>query len=94
MFKLWIKTSFKYEDYYIGSRFHYKLIPTIIRNALKLNPIQIYGDDKNIYDWFYILDHCKEIDLVYHRGKSRKTYNIGSHNERDNNYRTQKIVRY
>jgi len=61
-----------------------KLIPTIIRNALKGNPIPIYGDGKNIRDWLYVLDHCKGIDLVYHTGKNGETYNIGGRNERTN----------
>ncbi|MBL3519331.1 dTDP-glucose 4,6-dehydratase [Arcobacter lanthieri] len=61
-----------------------KLIPTIIRNALKGNPIPIYGDGKNIRDWLYVLDHCKAIDLVYHKGKKAETYNIGGRNERTN----------
>ena len=61
-----------------------KLIPTIIRNALKQNPIPIYGDGKNIRDWLYVLDHCKGIDLVYHNGKNGDTYNIGGRNERSN----------
>jgi dTDP-glucose 4,6-dehydratase len=61
-----------------------KLIPTIIRNALKGNPIPIYGDGKNIRDWLFVLDHCKGIDLVFHKGKSGETYNIGGRNERTN----------
>ncbi len=61
-----------------------KLIPTIIRNALKQNPIPIYGDGKNIRDWLYVLDHCKGIDIVYHNGKNGETYNIGGRNERTN----------
>jgi len=61
-----------------------KLIPTIIRNALAGNPIPIYGDGKNIRDWLYVVDHCKGIDLVYHKGKSGETYNIGGRNERTN----------
>ena len=61
-----------------------KLIPTIIRNALKQNPIPIYGDGKNIRDWLYVLDHCKGIDLVFHNGKTGQTYNIGGRNERTN----------
>ncbi|HIO90875.1 MAG TPA: dTDP-glucose 4,6-dehydratase, partial [Campylobacterales bacterium] len=47
-----------------------KLIPTIIRNALSNNKIPIYGDGKNIRDWLYVLDHCKGIDLAYHKGKA------------------------
>ena len=61
-----------------------KLIPTIIRNALKGNPIPIYGDGKNIRDWLYVLDHCKGIDIVYHSGITGETYNIGGRNERTN----------
>ncbi|MDN5115238.1 dTDP-glucose 4,6-dehydratase [Aliarcobacter butzleri] len=61
-----------------------KLIPTIIRNALLGNSIPIYGDGKNIRDWLYVLDHCKGIDLVYHKGLKGETYNIGGRNERTN----------
>jgi len=61
-----------------------KLIPTIIRKALANEPIPIYGDGKNIRDWLYVLDHCKGIDLVYHRGKEANVYNIGGRNERTN----------
>jgi dTDP-glucose 4,6-dehydratase len=61
-----------------------KLIPTIIRNALKGNPIPIYGDGKNIRDWLYVLDHCKGIDIVFHSGITGQTYNIGGRNERTN----------
>lgn len=61
-----------------------KLIPTIIRKALKGESIPIYGDGKNIRDWLYVLDHCKGIDLVYHTGKSGEVYNIGGRNERTN----------
>jgi len=61
-----------------------KLIPTIIRKAVNLENIPIYGDGKNIRDWLYVLDHCKGIDLVYETGKAGETYNIGGRNERDN----------
>ena len=63
-----------------------KLIPAIIRKALCGEDIPIYGDGKNIRDWLYVLDHCKGIDIVYHKGKGGETYNIGGRNERDNNY--------
>ena len=61
-----------------------KLIPTIIRKALAGESIPIYGDGKNIRDWLYVLDHCKGIDLAFHKGKSGETYNIGGRNERTN----------
>jgi len=68
-----------------------KLIPTIIRNALSGNHIPIYGDGKNIRDWLYVVDHCKGIDLAYHKGKAGETYNIGGKNERTNIYIANKI---
>lgn len=61
-----------------------KLIPTIIRKALAGEPIPIYGDGENIRDWLYVLDHCKGIDIVYHKGKEGNAYNIGGRNERTN----------
>lgn len=61
-----------------------KLIPTIIRHALAEKPIPIYGDGKNVRDWLYVLDHAKGIDLVFHKGRTGETYNIGGHNERTN----------
>ncbi|MGB5929902.1 MAG: dTDP-glucose 4,6-dehydratase [Cyclobacteriaceae bacterium] len=61
-----------------------KLIPVIIRKAVGLEPIPIYGDGKNVRDWLYVLDHCKGIDKVYHEGRSGETYNIGAENEQQN----------
>jgi dTDP-glucose 4,6-dehydratase len=68
-----------------------KLIPTIIRKAIEHQPIPIYGDGKNIRDWLYVLDHCKGIDIVYSKGRSGETYNIGGRNERNNLYIVDKI---
>ena len=61
-----------------------KLMPTIIRTALSEQPIPIYGDGQNVRDWLYVIDHCKAVDLVFHKGKSGETYNIGGNNERNN----------
>lgn len=61
-----------------------KLIPTIIRKALSLQNIPIYGDGKNIRDWLYVLDHCKGIELAFVKGITGETYNIGGRNERLN----------
>ena len=61
-----------------------KLIPTIIRKALAGEKIPVYGDGKNIRDWLYVDDHCSGIDLVFHKGRSGETYNIGGRNEKVN----------
>lgn len=61
-----------------------KLIPHIIKQALAEQPLPIYGKGENVRDWLYVLDHCKAVDLIFHKGKSGETYNIGGHNERNN----------
>lgn len=63
---------------------HEKLIPHIIKQALSEQPLPIYGKGENVRDWLYVLDHCKAIDLIFHKGKKGSTYNIGGHNERNN----------
>lgn len=68
-----------------------KLIPTIIRNAVKGNPIPIYGDGSNIRDWLFVKDHCKALDRVFHHGKIGQTYLIGGNNEHNNLYIAQEI---
>ena len=68
-----------------------KLIPTIIRTAIREEPIPIYGDGKNVRDWLYVSDHCKGIKLALEEGRKGETYNIGGRNERENIYIAQKI---
>lgn len=59
-----------------------KLVPTLIRKALSGEKLPIYGDGKNIRDWLYVLDHCRGIDLVFHKGNAGETYVIGGNNEK------------
>ena len=68
-----------------------KLIPTVIRKALKGAQIPIYGDGSNVRDWLYVTDHCNGIDLAFHTGKSGEVYNIGGKNEQNNNTIAAKI---
>lgn len=58
-----------------------KFIPTIIRKCLNHELIPIYGTGKNIRDWLWVGDHCRAIDLIFHRATSGSTYNVGGHNE-------------
>lgn len=62
-------------------QFPEKLIPLVIHNALKMLPIPIYGDGKNIRDWLYVTDHCEAIEVVLAKGRPGETYNIGGWNE-------------
>ena len=68
-----------------------KLIPTIIRKALAGEEIPIYGDGSNIRDWLYVVDHCRAVDLIFHKGSAGETYLIGGNNEYNNLYIARKI---
>lgn len=61
-----------------------KFIPVVIRSCLEEKPIPVYGKGANIRDWLYVGDHCRAVDLIFHRGRSGETYNIGGHNEHHN----------
>ena len=62
-----------------------KLIPLFIKNIINNKTIPIYGDGQNIRDWLYVKDHVLAIDLIFHKSKIGKTYNIGGNNEITNN---------
>lgn len=61
-----------------------KIIPLFITNLLENKKIPVYGDGLNTRDWLYVLDNCKAIDLVLHKGKEGQIYNIGGSNEKNN----------
>ncbi len=61
-----------------------KLIPHMIKLAIENKKLPVYGKGLNIRDWLYVKDHCKAIDLVFHKGKAGERYNIGGHNEKRN----------
>ena len=51
-------------------QFPEKLIPLVISHAIAGKQVPVYGDGENVRDWIYVLDHCKAIDAVFHRGIS------------------------
>lgn len=61
-----------------------KLIPLFINNALENKPVPVYGDGLNVRDWLHVEDHCRAIDLVFHKGAAGEVYNIGGNNEKTN----------
>ena len=61
-----------------------KLIPLMIKNALKDIQLPVYGKGENVRDWLHVYDHCTAIDLVIRQGRIGEIYNIGGHNERTN----------
>ena len=65
-------------------QFPEKLIPLVISHAITDKPVPVYGDGKNVRDWIFVLDHCRAIDAVFHRGKSGEIYNAGGKKELQN----------
>ena len=62
-------------------QFPEKLIPLMINNIKLERPLPVYGDGSNVRDWLWVGDHVEAIDMIFHEGKTRETYNIGASNE-------------
>ena len=62
-------------------QFPEKLIPLFINNIRKGKPLPVYGKGENVRDWLYVEDHARAIDLIFHKGETAQTYNIGGFNE-------------
>ena len=69
---------------YGANQFPEKLIPLFINNIIKNKSLPVYGDGKYTRDWLYVIDHAIAIDLIFHKGKYKETYNIGGFNEWQN----------
>lgn len=61
-----------------------KLVPLFITNALRDEPLPVYGDGQQVRDWLYVDDHAAAIDVVLRRGRAGEIYNVGAGNERPN----------
>ena len=66
---------------YGPNQFPEKLIPLFINNICNNKALPVYGEGNNVRDWLYVEDHAKAIDLLFHKGNSGETYNIGGNNE-------------
>lgn len=66
---------------YGPNHFPEKLIPLMIHNVLQGKPLPVYGDGGYTRDWLFVKDHALAIDVIFHKGKTGETYNIGGFNE-------------
>ncbi|MGY5846883.1 dTDP-glucose 4,6-dehydratase [Salegentibacter sp. HM20] len=69
---------------YGPNQFPEKLIPLFIHNIIHNKNLPVYGDGKYTRDWLFVKDHATAIDLAFHTGKIKETYNIGGFNEWQN----------
>jgi dTDP-glucose 4,6-dehydratase len=65
-------------------QFPEKFLPLMLSNALRDEPIPVYGDGRNVRDWIYVEDHCRAILAALLRGGAGEVYNVGARNERRN----------
>jgi dTDP-glucose 4,6-dehydratase len=66
---------------YGANQFPEKLIPLFINNIINKKALPVYGDGEFTRDWLFVKDHAIAIDLLFHKGKNKETYNIGGFNE-------------
>lgn len=66
---------------YGPNQFPEKLIPLFINNIKHNKSLPVYGKGINVRDWLYVEDHARAIDLIFHKGATGSTYNIGGNNE-------------
>jgi dTDP-glucose 4,6-dehydratase len=53
-----------------------KLIPLMATNALRDEPLPMYGDGLQVRDWLHVSDHAGGVDFVLRHGASGETYNL------------------
>lgn len=61
-----------------------KFIPTILKSLSEGKKIPVYGDGKNIRDWFYVKDCANCIISVFENDFVNETYNLTLVNEKEN----------
>lgn len=71
-------------DSYGPYQYPEKLIPLAITNAYANKSLPLYGNGLNVRDWLYVKDHCAAIDVILHKGKVGRVYNVGAGCERRN----------
>ena len=59
-------------------QFPEKLIPKIIANIFSNKQLPIYAKGKNSREWIHVQDHCEALFMLYLKGKSGESYNVGS----------------
>jgi dTDP-glucose 4,6-dehydratase len=69
-----------------------KVVPLFITNALDDQPLPLYGDGRQVRDWLYVLDHCRALDLLLHKGTEGEVYNVGGGAELENVVLTRRIL--
>ena len=71
-------------------QFPEKLIPKMISKILNNKKMPIYAKGQNSREWIHVRDHCEALFMLYLKGKSGESYNVGS----GINYKNIDLVKY
>ena len=77
---------------YGPNQFPEKLIPKLIYNIIKNNPLPIYGSGKNSREWIHVQEHCEALLKIFIKGKIGESYNVGSNQNIQNIYIAKKLL--
>lgn len=69
-----VRSSNNYGPY----QFPEKLIPLMIRNALRSEELPVYGDGTQRRDWLYVDDNVEGIARILEKGREGDIYNLGT----------------
>ena len=70
-----------------------KLIPLMIRKALRGESLPVYGDGLHVRDWIHVDDHCRGLVAAARQGEGGRVYNFGGRSERTNLHVVREILR-
>lgn len=70
-----------------------KVIPLFVTNALRDEPLPLYGDGLQVRNWLYVEDHARAILHAFKKGKIGQAYNISSANSFMNIALTRRILK-
>ena len=59
-------------------QFPEKLIPKMLFNIFNNRVLPVYAKGKNSREWIHVNDHCEALLMLYLKGKSGESYNVGS----------------
>ena len=64
-----------------GGELYGRVVDRFVKQALKNEPITIYGDGKQTRSFTYVSDAISAINLLIEKGKNGEVYNVGSDDE-------------
>ena len=74
-------------------QFPEKLIPKMISNIFNNKELPIYAKGQNSREWIHVEEHCQALFMLYLKGKSGESYNVGTENNLKNIDLVKKILK-